>query len=59
MRHVKVNGERVDYDATVNLMDDDLREELHSMCAPCNYQTFVDTYCVAHREKYGTDFIVN
>lgn len=50
------NGSAVDYAAAVNLMDDDLREELHIKLAPCTDQEFFDEYAKAHREKFGEDF---
>ena len=56
---VFVNNKEHDYDATVNLMDDEIRESLHSSLAPCEAQAFVDAYCIAHKEKYDEIFIVN
>jgi hypothetical protein len=62
---VIVNGKSVDFDAAVNLMDDELRERLHSTVAdydqgdPRSYQNFVNAYCVAHAEKFGEDFRVD
>ena len=50
------NGEAVDYEAAVNLMDDDLREELHSELAPCSNQEFFNAYAKAHKERFGEDF---
>ena len=46
------------YDAAVMLMDDDIREELHLVIAPCSREFFLETYMDWHREKYGTDFVV-
>ena len=61
---IQENGSNVDFDAAINLMDDDTREELH---AECNHypieltdQEFFNAYCYAHKEKFnGEDFIVN
>ncbi len=47
------------YDACVNLMDDDLREELHSKLAPCTDELFLERYCDEHLKKFGQEFIVN
>lgn len=64
MSKVIVNGKSVDFEAAVNLMDDDLREHLHSTVAdydqddPRSYQNFVNAYAVAHAEKFGEDFQV-
>lgn len=34
------DGREVDYDSAVALMDDDIREGLHSILAPCSEQDF-------------------
>lgn len=51
------NGNPVDFDAAVMLMDDDIREELHSEIAPCSKQEFLEAYAARHEEKYGEGFI--
>lgn len=59
MKNVKVmlNGCEVDYDACVNLMDDEIREELHAEYAgEVTEQEFLDLYCEAHYKKYGQEF---
>lgn len=53
---VLLNGYEQDMDAVVNMMDDNIREELHNKLAPCTAQKFVDAYVVAHRAKYGEQF---
>ena len=57
---LNVNGRdfEVDFDSCVNLMDDELREQVHAELAPCTYQEFLDRYCELHLEKYGEDFQV-
>lgn len=59
MTKVMINGQQIDFDAAVMLMDDDLREQLHSELAPCTDQEFMDAYVKAHRDKYNDDFSVN
>ena len=49
-------GNIQDYDAAVNLMDDELREEIHAELAPCTNQEFIEEYARRHKEKYGEDF---
>lgn len=56
---VKVNNHMVDFDAVVNLMDDEIREEIHREFAPCTAQEFVDEYIKRHRQKFGEEFTVN
>ena len=53
---VLLNGYEQDMDAVVNMMDCDIREELHNKLSPCTAQKFVDAYVVAHRAKYGEQF---
>lgn len=53
---VLLNGYEVDFDAVVNMMDDEIREELHNKLAPCTDQEFVDAYIEAHKAKYGEQF---
>lgn len=53
---VKLNGEISDFDAIVNMMDDDIRKYLYNQLAPCSEQEFVDTYIKAHEAKYGEKF---
>lgn len=52
------DGREVDYDSAVALMDDDIREGLHSVLAPCSEQEFFDAYLNAHYVKYGEFFTV-
>lgn len=51
-----VAGCEIDYDAAVQLMDDDLREKLHAELVPCSEQEFFTAYEAAHAEKYGEDW---
>jgi hypothetical protein len=52
------DGNKIFYQSAVNLMDDDIREELHAKLAPCTKQVFFDEYVKAHREKFNEDFVV-
>lgn len=49
-------GYEIDFEAAVNLMDDDLREKLHAEIAPCSEQEFFTAYEAAHAEKYGEEW---
>lgn len=58
-KQVTLNGKTIDFDAAVNLMDDEIREELHSKLAPCTDQEFMDAYVEAHAAKFeGEEFQV-
>lgn len=62
MKTVTINGHEFDFDAVVNLMDDDLRLALHNDWDDTSHdseQRFVTEYRRLHREKFGADFIVN
>lgn len=56
--YVTYNNTQVDFEAAVNLMDDEIREALHAELAPCTEQEFFDAYCKAHEEKYGDEFAI-
>ena len=53
---VLLNGYEVDFDAAVNMMDVEIREELHNELAPCTEQEFMDAYVKAHKVKYNEQF---
>lgn len=55
MRNTIINkhGIEIDFDVAVNLMNDELREELHRELAPCADQEFFDAYAKAHEIKFG------
>ena len=59
MANVMLNGEMVDFDVAVNIMDDDIREEVHADLAPCTDQEFIDEYVKRHEAKYGETFVIN
>ena len=44
------------YEAIVSLMDDDLREEVHTELAPCTDEAFVRRYAELHEERFGEYF---
>lgn len=50
---INSNGTSIDYDAAVELMDDDLREEVAADLAPCTKQEFFTEYCKRHAVKFS------
>ena len=50
---------RIDFDAAVNLMDNELREEIHNELAPCPDQKFITEYFRRHFKKFGEEFEVD
>lgn len=53
---IELNNCTTDFNSCVVLMDDELREEIHSELAPCSEQQFIDEYCKRHFAKYGAEF---
>lgn len=58
MTKVTINGQAVDFEGAVALMDSDLREALHAAGIESE-QEFADRYAAAHRERFGEEFRVN
>ena len=57
--NVMLNGHEIDFEAAVILMDDGLREELHSeMAGSCTEQEFLDAYVAAHLRTHQEQFEV-
>lgn len=56
MQVINKSGTQINYDAAVQLMDDEIREELHAQLAPCTEQEFFAAYEAAHAEKYGEEW---
>lgn len=52
-------GNAIDFEAAVNIMDDEIREDLAAEMAPCEDQEFFDAYCKRHAEKFGDEFEPN
>jgi uncharacterized glyoxalase superfamily protein PhnB len=42
----------IDFDTAVNMMDDDIREQLHAAGIDSE-QEFFDAYAAAHMDKFG------
>lgn len=48
-----MNGTEIWYEQAVELMDDEIREDLHDKLAPCSDQVFFTAYEKAHQEKFN------
>lgn len=46
------------WEQTVALMDDDLREEVHNDLCPCTKFAFLKEYMLLHEDKYGEAFTI-
>ena len=51
-------GREIWYVTALELMDDDLREELHEKNAPCTPQEFFDAYTYAHQYKFNETWVL-
>ena len=49
------NGNKIDFEAAVMLMDDEIREQLHGKGIE-DEQEFYNAYCEKHYEKYNEEF---
>ena len=49
---------KTDFAAYVNMMDDEIREDLHQEIAPCTDEEFLEEYKKRHFEKYGEEFTI-
>ena len=56
MKVINMNGTEINYDAAVELMDDEICESLNFEIAPCTEQEFFTAYEKAHAEKYGEEW---
>lgn len=55
---VTLNNRPVDFEVATNLMDDEIREELHAQGIDSE-QAFMDAYVAAHAAKFnGEEFTV-
>ena len=53
---INENGTAVDFEVAVVLMDDDIRERLHTKLCPCSEQEFFTAYEAAHAEEFGEEW---
>lgn len=51
-----INGNTIDFEAAANLMDDDIREALHSDGTDRTPTAFLAAYAIRHEEKFGEEF---
>ena len=48
-----------EWHSIVALMDDEICHNLHGKIAPCSDFMFLKNYMYMHKNKFGTDFIIN
>ena len=53
---INTNGKKIDFEAAVNFMDDEIRETLANDGKERTEQEFFSAYEKAHAEKYGEEW---
>lgn len=53
---INMNGTEIDFEQSIELMDDEIREDLHNKLAPCSDQVFFTEYEKAHQERFGEEW---
>ena len=56
MKVINSNGTEINFDAAIEGMDDEIREDLNLELAPCTDQEFFTAYEKAHAEKFGEEW---
>ena len=46
------------YEVAVNLMDNEIREQIHAEMAPCSNEEFLARYIELHEKKFGDEFTI-
>lgn len=55
-----IDNNYIDFRSVVEMMEDALREEIHSIyCGDITAQEFYNIYCALHKERFNEDFIIN
>ena len=55
-----VDGQKYDFEAIVNLMDNEIREKVYTeLDIPCSPQEFVKAYAEKHMKKFKREFKIN
>jgi len=56
---INEENKEINWDAAVNLMDNEIQEAVHLDLAPCINEIFWIEYCKRHREVFGEEFEPN
>ena len=59
MKVINKNGTEIYFEAAVQHMAEDIREDLNVRLAPCTEQEFFTAYEAAHEAKYGEEFFLS
>lgn len=53
---INLNGIEINFQAAIQLMDYEIREQLHDDLSPCDDQSFFTAYEFAHAEKFNEEW---
>ena len=56
---INKSGKELDFEAALEYMDDEIREELHSKLAPCEEQEFFTAYEESHEKKFDEPWFLS
>ena len=56
---INLSGKEIDFDAAVQHMDDEIREDLHMEIAPCTEQDFFTAYENEHIKRHGEQWFLS
>ena len=59
MNVINRSGTEIDYDAAQLYMDDEIREYMTMIFAPCTEQEFFTEYERRHEQKFGADWFLS
>lgn len=59
MKVINKNGAEINYEAAVELMDDEIREQLAAELVPCSEQEFFAAYEAAHEAAFGEEWALS
>ena len=57
MPDITFNGMTMEFSVIENMMDIDLKTNLLTSLKDCSEQELLDAYLLAHKEKFGTNFL--
>lgn len=52
-------GSKIYFNAAVQHMDDEIREDLHMQITSCSEQEFFTEYCKEHKKRLREDFFLD
>lgn len=57
MTDINFNGMTMEFDVIESMMDTELKQEIKASLDSPSEQQILDAYLVAHKERFGNDFL--